>query len=180
MSLDLKYRMLCYEASRWVGMTEVGGDNKGQVVELFQKVIGGANREAWCLSFVMYCIKSVDDCYNFCRMGLYPDSPLKKTESTIDLWNSSSPLSKVNPSAGKIVIWEHYSSKGMRTGLGHAGIVIGFDTDGALLTIEGNTSPSVAEINRNGDGVYKKRRPLGDVGTMKLLGFLDPWKIPQK
>lgn len=61
-------------------------------------------------------------------------------------------------------------------GTGHAGIVESID--GKILhTIEGNTSPSPtsAEADRNGDGIYSKTRKLDFTVTsgLHLIGFIN-------
>ena len=51
-AVAIKERLLIHEAKRWVGVTEVGGNNRGQVVEIFQKAVGGvANGQPWCMDF---------------------------------------------------------------------------------------------------------------------------------
>ena len=48
----LKMRLLVWSARLWVGMTEVGGNNRGQVVERFQRAVDGkASGEPWCAAF---------------------------------------------------------------------------------------------------------------------------------
>jgi len=171
--MSLKEELLCFEAKRWQGFTETGGDNRGQVVEMFQKAVGSASGESWCVSFIQYCVKMVDALAAQCRLtSPVIKNSLVSTESVLALW-SGSPHAGVAPAPGTIVLWEHYKD-GKRTGLGHAGIVLSL-AGGRMTTIEGNTSPSNAVVERNGDGVYVKDRPIGDVGNMKLLGFIKAW-----
>lgn len=175
MSKEIKQKLLCFEASRWRGITERGGDNKGQVVELFQAIIGGAVQEAWCVSFIQYCLRQVDDLYDQCGLGIQPRSMMPRTESVVMLWKMTPLGSRCEPFPGCIVLWEHYKN-GRKTGLGHAGLVIRVENQAQrMTTIEGNTSPASKIIQREGDGVYQKERPIGDVGDMRLLGFLKPW-----
>jgi hypothetical protein len=50
-SIQIKERLLAFEAARWKGITEVGGPNKGQIVEMFQKAVDGkAQGEPWCFT----------------------------------------------------------------------------------------------------------------------------------
>lgn len=62
------------------------------------------------------------------------------------------------------------------TGLGHAGIVE-FIREGWLFTIEANTSPTTEDLakDREGDGIYKKRRKIDFSVTsgLHLRGFLN-------
>ena len=41
-TLTAKRRLLVAEAERWIGATEQGGNNQGQIVQMFQREIGGA------------------------------------------------------------------------------------------------------------------------------------------
>lgn len=51
MNKDFKIPFLILEARRWVGTTEVGGNNKGQLVEMWQKSVDKvAQGEPWCFT----------------------------------------------------------------------------------------------------------------------------------
>jgi len=53
---------LVEEALKWVGTMEKGGDNKGPEVEEFQKAVDGkAQKEPWCMAYVQFCIKKVEE-----------------------------------------------------------------------------------------------------------------------
>lgn len=170
---ELKNRLLVFEAKRWLGVVEQGGDNQGQIVQMFQSVIGTAQGESWCVSFVQYCAKMVDQLCKEC--GLSSTSlQIAKTESVMQLWNKTPIGFRTNtPSPGCLMLWEHYKS-GMPTGLGHVGIVVGVKNN-VIETVEGNTSPSLKNVERNGDGVYLKQRTTADIGSMRFLGFLRVW-----
>lgn len=173
MSKELKEKLLVHEASRWVGVTEQGGNNKGQIIEMFQATVGKAVQESWCLSFVQYCLKQVDGLYGDCKLGPNPIGVYPRIEACVPFWKAIPANQRGSPRPGMLVFWEH-TKAGVRTGLGHTGIVVEVPNDLKVITIEGNTSPA-AGIQREGDGVYRKERPLTDVGDMKLLGFLSIW-----
>lgn len=152
-------QILVEAAQACVGICEVGGDNKGPMVELFQSAISRPLEQSWCLDFVQAMVSYVE-----LKTGI--TSSLAATELVLNLWDCEKGYSEViQPQAGDIVIWQF---KG--TVHGHCGIVTGSD-DTHWLTIEGNTSDSV-DIDRNGDGVYEKRRQKGGSKTMLELGFL--------
>lgn len=168
--------MLVFEALRWVGFTEQGGDNRGQVVEMFQKAVDGkAQGEPWCLAMVQFCVMMVDRQYDYIHQICSLPHSLFKTEHCLTLWNQTPIQQRRNhPEPGLVVVWKHGNSSS-----GHAGIVTEITADGRFKTVEGNTGPSKgSEIVREGDGVYEKVRDREGSGSMKVLGFICPWLEP--
>ena len=168
----MKLRLLISEAKRWVSFVEVGGDNKGQVVEMFQRVVGKAVGEAWCLSFVQYCLKQVDSSFEEIYKKKLPLHGVNITEHCLTCWHKTPAQYKFRGAKpGRIIIWRHGT-----TTRGHAGIVVHVERGtGYIWTVEGNTGPSNSTIQRDGDGVYLKRRKLKSSGTMQIVGFIQPW-----
>jgi len=157
-------------AKSYIGTKESGGDNKGPQVEEFQKAIGKAESESWCVSFVQHCVKKVD-----AELGGEANK-LSQTELVLKLWNDGKELRIEKPEPGCLMLWEHYKDS-KKTGLGHAGIVTSVSHDGTtVITVEGNTSDG-SGIDRNGDGVYSRQRNVvsSTTSTMKVLGFMRPW-----
>ena len=106
-------RLLFVEAARaCVGIREQGGNNKGPLVELIQQTIGGANKEAWCMAFVMSMIAYVEK-----KIGIY--SRLYPTEHCLTCWSKSPETSRVKyfPLPGAVVIWRHGDSTNGHTGI---------------------------------------------------------------
>lgn len=161
--------LLVLEASRWVGITEKGGNNQGEIVKMFQSVIGGAVGEAWCASYIAYCLKWTDR-----QMAILSDewkaSTLAKSEHCLTIWNTSPKAHRLTkPERGALVIWQHGS-----TTSGHIGLIEKVEIDGMLLTMEGNTG-SGSGVVRDGDGVYRRSRSPRGAGDMKVVGYLKPW-----
>jgi hypothetical protein len=160
-NVDL-YATLVDVAKKYIGTIEVGGDNKGACIELFQKALDGkAQGEPWCAAFVCYCIKEIFDIYGV-------KSPLTLSELVKDLWEKNPRAQKALPQPGYIACWKF---KG--TSLGHTGIVVS-KRNGSFETVEGNTGKAPG-IEREGDGVYLRQRTLRGSDNFILLGFLDPW-----
>jgi hypothetical protein len=159
---DMLHDKLIEEASKWIGVQEKG-TNKGPEVEAFQKYVDGvAVKEPWCAAFVMFCVGHVETREKI-RTRLF------KTEHVLTMWNKTpKELRCAQPKEGCIVLW-------VKTGTtsGHCGIITKVHSD-SIETIEGNTSPS-SKVEREGDGVYKKTRALAQVGSLKIVGFLDPF-----
>ncbi|MEI6806740.1 MAG: CHAP domain-containing protein [Myxococcaceae bacterium] len=146
-----KETLLIHEAKRWVSITEQGGNNRGQLVTLFQRAAGGlANGEPWCMAFVQFCIQAVDTLVADCE-GSTQKSLLFKSEHCLCIWQQG------------------------QTASGHVGIIVDVNADGSIMTVEGNTSSGDAGNQREGDGVWLKRRCLGANASLKLKGFLRVW-----
>lgn len=174
-SLDqLKAHLLAYEAQRWLGFTD-SGKNEGQMIVAFQKAVDGrAHGEAWCMSFVQYCIANVDKMVDWMLLqSLDHKSRMAKTEHCLTAWMQSPEECRVQdiPKMGDVMIWQKGS-----TSAGHCGIVLGVDLeDRKCTTIEGNTGPG-QHVERLGDGVWIKQRSFDPVGDMRVRGWLRPWK----
>lgn len=155
-------------AESYVGVMEIGGNNQGPEVEEFQKSVNGiADGQPWCMDFVQFCVKQVENNFNWAAR-------IKRSESVISVWMGAEVYKrKALPSRGAIAIWQKIG-----TAHGHCGIVVKVMNDGKTFeTVEGNTSPGKT-VEREGDGVYEKTRLLSSksnvqLGTMRLLGFLD-------
>jgi len=160
------------EARKWLGTTEEGSDNCGQAVETFQRDVDGrAYAQSWCMCFALYCVHQAAK-----TTGL--QSWLSDFSFCLTVWNASPLEARLQkPQPGAIVVYQFGNSIH-----GHAGIVEAVSPDGVLMTtIEGNTSPGVdvksgIVVERNGDGVYRKTRQVLGTTTMRVKGFLLPFK----
>lgn len=165
MRKDLNLRMLDL-AKFHIGVTEVGGNNRGPMVERFQKAVDGkASREAWCMAFQQYLAKLTVEAHGGKCLAY-------ASEHCLTVWNKTPVGARITlPEPGVWVIWKHGDGPS-----GHVGIVESVHLD-HILTVEGNTGPG-SGIIREGDGVYLKKRPWnsetksGSVGDMHLVGFL--------
>lgn len=156
-------------AQALVGVREVGGNNRGPMVELIQETIGGANREAWCMSFVQTCLA-----YAEFKTGV--SSPIIGSERCTDVWNGTPKSQRVKryPAPGAIAIWHYPPSDD-----GHTGIVEHYQVDDAYMNLfEGNTESGLSDagtIERDGGGVYYTKRSVKSSSKMALRGFLIPF-----
>jgi len=174
---NLKANILVAIATLYDGFTEVGGDNKGQMVERFQKAVDGkAHGEAWCVSAIQYWIGQAQVFYDSIFMQTSPLKPLiYSTEHVMTCWRKTSTDQRIGkPEVGCLILWQHYKY-GKPTDLGHIGLVSKVLDDNTVVTIEGNTSDS-NKVNRDGDGVYSKTRIWRhSSGSMRHQGFLKVW-----
>ena len=158
------HQELIDKAAFYVGVVEEAGKpNGGPNIAEFLASVGLAEGHPWCSAFVSYCIQSLADVYNI-------KPTIFITGHVMTMWNKS-PAScrSIKPAPGFLVLWRKEG-----TTSGHIGIVESVEEDGTFSTIEGNTSDGQG-MNRDGDGVWRKKRHIHGYGNMKLLGFLSPW-----
>lgn len=166
-----KHRLLAFEALRWKGFTEQGGNNRGQIVSAFQKAVDGvAEGEPWCMSFVQFCLKHVDQLCTFMNLDPYAPTVMFKSEHCATVWNKAAGTQRGHvPKVGHVVIWKNPNGSN-----GHTGIVVKVDPAGTFWTVEGNTSGD-AGSQSDGDGVFYKHRTGNISAGLHLLGFVNPW-----
>ncbi len=172
---EVIYKMLLLEASRWVGVKEQGGNNEGQVIEMFQKAVDGKDsREPWCMGKVqsdcMWALKYFEVAHphivGFMKLALYP------SEHCLTVWHKTPEICRTtSPYPGCVVIWQYGN-----TANGHTGIVQSIEGD-KMKVIEGNTGDGLGVV-RDGDGVYIRTRSTKGTGDMKVVGFLEPFVFP--
>lgn len=161
--------LLILEAHRWLGIQEIGGNNQGQVVGIFQRDAGIAPGDPWCMAFVQYCINHVDETVAVFNSDA-DRSRMAKGAHCLTVWNKTPESLKTStPVPGSIAVWQHSDQAS-----GHTGVVVDIPDNGFFRTIEGNTSPGQG-VNRDGDGVFQKDHAITAIGSMRLLGFILPW-----
>lgn len=132
---------------------EVGGNNRGPMVEQFLRNVGLPPGEPWCAAFV-YSV--VDEAAK--RIAL--PNPLPKTGGVGKLWRSAPQHLKIfGPRRGCIFI--HLNEDGH----GHTGFVEAVHGE-TFGTWEGNSN---AAGSRDGGGVWHGVRPVSGYA----LGFID-------
>jgi len=174
-------KMLIDRASKYIGVTEEGGDNRGRQVEMFQASVDGeASRESWCMGFVQFCLKeTLKKCEADPELKGKAKITLIPAEHVLKVWNETDKKHRRSkPEIGAMVVWNFYKN-GKQTTSGHCGIVVGITADGkSMSTIEGNTGPG-GDVVREGDGTYKKVRSVIGSKTMKIMGYIMPFEFKE-
>jgi hypothetical protein len=151
-------------ARGFVGVQEVGGNNRGTQVEKWLRRVGQPPGQSWCAA-LQWCI--ADDSF---RLHSFPN-PIKACASVVRLIASLPAACKLDaPAPGCWCAHEEQDASGKGTGRGHIGIDDELDPAGeGTYTIEGNTN---SEGSRTGGGVWRhtpRVRPL----AYWNLGFWD-------
>lgn len=150
-----------------VGIREVGGNNKGPLVELIQKTLGDAEQEAWCMALQQTILAYVEE-----KLQIF--SGVYASEHCLTVWKKTPDVLKVKykPLPGAICIWRHGD-----TSNGHTGMVLDYGAK-VMHLVEGNTEAGInpaGTIERDGGGVYFTERNVSGNGNMKVVGFIKPF-----
>lgn len=143
-------------AKKEVGVTEIGGNNKGERVAFYLKEAKIYTPAPWCAAFVITA-------FNHCEI-----------QHTITAWSPTSFNKKDVIYTGKAfkqafhkddvmtmsLSYDKFKEdKSRYLGIGHTGVVVRLYKS-SVVTIEGNTNDDGDRDSRSGDGVFIKRRPL--------------------
>ena len=128
-----------------IGVREATGRNDGDRVEMYLASCGRRAGDAWCAAFVNWALE-VNDAAR-AESGWSPSWHPKRRL----VWRPSAGVNTATPQPGDVFgIW---FSKYNR--LAHTGFIDKWGND-YVITVEGNTNDAGS---REGDGVYRKRRP---------------------
>lgn len=154
-----------------IGVTEVGGENRGKAVEsyLASCVPAIPPGSPWCVAVVRFRLKQAAK-----ELGISYDLSMPRTGYTPDYvswayktgnWISAS-QAKTNPSIlreGDLACF-YFPQMGRHAHMG----VIDTIKDWGVYTIEGNTCPEIDDseyVDRDGDGYYAKTRNWAELGS---------------
>lgn len=170
--IPLTPALLVAAANAFVGLGEEGGDNRGQMVELFLREVKQPAGQPWCAAFVYH----VGYWSHFDHKSKHSSWPLPATASCWELGDFARrrEILETRPVEGDVFL--SYSRRLKR--FFHTGVVISVDAcsvDGAstCTTVEGNTN---ADGSENGYTTLRRVRQFkagdGFVRWVKLDGRL--------
>lgn len=153
------------------GTVEEGGENRGDQVERFLASVGLGPGNPWCAAFVRHCEEKGAAFTGASLPAGFPDSgycpDFKNWAIQNNLWIPVG-TARLNAIVQRGDLAVFYFAAKRR--VAHIEIVTGTMV-GGVTTVGGNTGPEVGEVvNREGDGVYRKRRHWSELGT--LGGFV--------
>ena len=151
-------------ARSFVGVQEVGGNNRGTQVEAWLRRVNQPPGKSWCAA-LQWCI--ADDSF---RRHSFPN-PIRPCASVVKLIASLPAVCKLTgPAPGCWAAHEELDADGKGTGRGHIGMIdaLGPANEGTY-TVEGNTN---SEGSRTGGGVWRHTPRLRNLSYWNL-GFWD-------
>jgi len=147
-------------ARGFVGVQEVGGNNRGPEVEAWLHRVGLAPGNAWCMAFAWCC---VDDAFRKLELP----NPIRPCASVVRMWHALPDNCKLTEPAPGAWAFHHDSAN---PNLGHVEFIDALDPLGkGTYTVGGNTN---SEGSRTGGGVYRHTPSLRPLGYWNL-GFAD-------
>lgn len=149
-----------------VGVVEQGGDNRGKAVETYLAAVGLGAGQPWCAAFVRYRFEAAAAKLDVELPAHFPDSGWVPSyvswAKSRELWVPADtarrePMS-VRP-GDLVAYWFQAKAR-----CAHIGIIAETATEHGFVAVEGNTGPDAGSVERDGDGVYRKRRRWSSIG----------------
>lgn len=164
---DVIKGVILYASSAIGEREEPPKSNRSKLIDKIQSYFGLKGQQ-YCVMFVLYCFMQILKNHSI-------PFPFPKTASSQTLYTecekkgwTTTDLGKVKP--GDIMIFRKY-----HTWTGHAALVVDVGTN-TVTTIEGNTSNGNFGSQSDGDGIWKRIRPVNTaefkVDNWYIRGFI--------
>jgi hypothetical protein len=125
--------------------------------------------DSWCLAYICFCLLAVQRQVKSLGDAVNLSVPIGG--HCLTMWKGTPALYRYSePKVGTIVIWQHGDTTN-----GHCGWVTDVDGKGGFATLEGNSKKTGTAIVRNGGEIVYKKRHISGAGSMKVLGYIDPF-----
>lgn len=153
-----------------VGVREATGRNDGPQVEAYLRSVGLAKGNPWCMALHYWAFAQVTTKPPIRRSGLvravWNDAVVRSRVEGARDWISSASLDWTRD--GDLIVWGFLTSTS-----GHVERQIQRGRAGWVVTVAGNTSSGDSGSQRDGDGVFIRRRNLRHpLGRMVVFGAI--------
>lgn len=155
-----------------LAVREATGNNDGVYVETYQKCVNIPKGSPWCEAFAVFRLLKAAVSLKLQLPASFPRSGYTVTVSNWfkkqGMWISVQSAMKNHKS---VQVGDHvFFYFATKERIAHTGIVVGVTKDG-VYTVEGNTGPDKGnEVERDGQGVYRKFRSWAMLGTYGGFG----------
>lgn len=156
-----------------IGVTEATGKNDGPRVEAYLKVTGLGKGYPYCAAGISWCYYQAAKFYNKAK-SFIPFPMTAGSQVVYDHARKHGKKTKKSVKSKDFFIWRKKDSY-----QGHIGIIDKVKKKGWVETIEFNTSGSSSGDQRDGGGVWRKKRNLiHPLGRLRVRGFVGFKNIP--
>ena len=171
-------------AKRYLHVSESEGPNRSPEIDKFHEYAGLPYGNPWCLMYVNYMWKEALDPY-----GLAPYTKTARVSSMYKYALKHKYLYKVKfakglaygvqvAEPGDMVVWlKNYNANILVNDgnpSGHTGFIVQETTPGQFNTIEGNTSSGNSGSQRDGDGVFLRKRSINLTAGFRIEALVKP------
>jgi hypothetical protein len=163
-ALEVRAQAHLDTARAYIGVIETPrNSNRGPEVERFLGAVGLAGGYPYCAAFVSYCLSAAG-----VREPATRSARALAFVSIRSIRASVVQRGTVRIAPGTIVVWK--AKPRPEDPAGHVGFV--FSWDGYRgVTIEANTGPGDAGDQRDGGGVYMRKRALSPGSAFRIISF---------
>ena len=142
------------------GVTEAAQNNTGREIEAYLQSVDLGPGYPWCAAYVSWVLDSAN----------VDDPPTRSAAATEFISESSIPARKVLRGTVKAPAWGLAIHRRGNTWAGHIGFVLHWDKAEGI-TISGNTSAGGSGSQRDGQGVYIRRRAIEPGNYFRIVQF---------
>jgi len=162
-------------------VNETAGPNRSPEIDKFHDYAGLPYGNPWCAMFVNYVQYETLKPYNLrpytksARVSFILHYALKHKYQYNIKFAKSLMYGVDKAEAGDILIFISGASKQAKDNFnGHTGFILRETSSGHFRTIEGNTGPGNAGSQRDGDGVYERKRRIVLGSSFRIEALLKP------
>lgn len=163
--LDLSQKIMLEN----VGTKELTGNNDGPKISKILESVGIYNPAPYCQAYVYYCFSEAR--YIIGKCGVLVEIPIPKSavaQSSFNYAKSKGLKTNYSPQVNDLIVWKYSNSWA-----GHTERIYKVLDKGNVLTVGANTSNGLSGSQREGNGIYKRKRNVKHpIGRMKLRGLV--------
>lgn len=166
-------------SAKYLHVREKTNHNDALEIDKFLGYLGLPKGLSWCAAFVVYNYKEASESLNM-------KNPLPRYGRVSMLWEYARAnelryrvigveelaMRSAKLQVADIPVWAHGRIPESGNFDGHTGIVLKQTDDKTFLSREGNTMPSNSGNQREGGGVYDRKRGMGIGSGFRVLGFI--------
>ena len=154
-----------------VGTKELTGNNDGEKISLILASVGIYRPAPYCQAYVYFCFSEAR--YIIGKCGVLVEIPIPKNavaQSSFNYAKSNGIKTLYTPKIDDLIVWKFSNSWS-----GHTERIYKVLDKGNVLTVGANTSNGLSGSQREGNGIYKRKRnvkhPIGRMKIRGLVGF---------